>query len=81
MTKFGKRGKTRLSSLPFWNIRFWQFQGKTKEGAKLKDLKIRCVLRHGKGLKGIKEPTWNKSKPKPQKLDCRFWIPEYPFFS
>jgi hypothetical protein len=27
-------------------------------------LKIQGVLRHGKGLKGIKEPKWRKSKPK-----------------
>jgi hypothetical protein len=27
-------------------------------------LKIKGILRHGKGLKGIKEPRWNKSKPK-----------------
>jgi hypothetical protein len=38
MTKFGKARKTRLSGLPNWSIWFWQFQ--TKEGAKLKDLKI-----------------------------------------
>jgi hypothetical protein len=64
MTKFGKSGKTGLFGLLFRTIRFWQFQGKTKERVKLKDLKIQCVLRHGKGLKGIKEPRWKKSKPK-----------------
>jgi hypothetical protein len=48
MIKFGKSGKTRQSGLLFWIIHFWQFQGKTKEGAKLKDLKIHGVLRHGK---------------------------------
>jgi hypothetical protein len=64
MTKFGKSEKTGLSGLLFRNIRFYQFQGNTKEGAKLEDLKIQCVLRHGKGLKGIKEPRWKKSKPK-----------------
>jgi hypothetical protein len=26
-------------------------------------LKIQNVLRHGKGLKSIKEPIWKKSKP------------------
>jgi hypothetical protein len=31
MTKFGKSEKTVLSSLLFQNIRFWQFQVKTKE--------------------------------------------------
>jgi hypothetical protein len=48
MTKFGKSEKIRLFELPFQNIRFYQFQGKTKVGAKLKDLKIQCVLRHEK---------------------------------
>jgi hypothetical protein len=56
MTKFDKSGKIRLSGLLFWTIWFWQFQDKTKEWAKLKDLKIQGVLRHGKGLKGIMEP-------------------------
>jgi hypothetical protein len=64
MIKFGKYEKTRLSGFLFRIIRFWQFQGKTKEGAKLEDLKIQGILRHGKGLKGIKEPRWKKSKPK-----------------
>jgi hypothetical protein len=48
MTKFGESGKIRLSGFLFWNIRFWQFHGKTKEGAKLEDLKIQDILRHGK---------------------------------
>jgi hypothetical protein len=64
MTKFGESEKTGLSDFLFWNIRFWQFQGKTKEWAKLEDLKIRGVLRHEKGLKSKKEPRWKKSKPK-----------------
>jgi hypothetical protein len=64
MTKLGKYGKIELSGLLFWTIRFWQFHGKTKEGAKLKDLKIQDVLMHGKGLKGNMELRWKKSKPK-----------------
>jgi hypothetical protein len=40
MTKFSKSEKTGLSSLLFWNIRFWQFQSEAKEEAKFKDLKI-----------------------------------------
>jgi hypothetical protein len=40
---------------------FWQFQGKTKEGVRLEDLKIQGVLRHGKGLKSNKVPKWKKS--------------------
>jgi hypothetical protein len=32
--------------------------------AKLEDLKIQGVLRHGKGLRSIKEARWKKSKPK-----------------
>jgi hypothetical protein len=50
MTKFGMSGKTRLSGLPFWNIRFLQFQSKTDEGAKLKDLKIQGILKQEKRL-------------------------------
>jgi hypothetical protein len=64
MTKFHESTKTGLSDLLFWNIRCWQFQDKTNEGARLEDLKIQGVLRYGKGLKSIKEPRWNKSKPK-----------------
>jgi hypothetical protein len=56
MTKFGKAGKTRLSSLLNRSIWFWQFQSKTEEGAKLEDLKIQGALKQEKGLKGIKEP-------------------------
>jgi hypothetical protein len=53
-----------LSSFLFWTVQFWLFQGKTKEGAKLKDLKTQGVLHHEKGLKSIKEPIWKKFKPK-----------------
>jgi hypothetical protein len=63
MTKFGKSGKIRLSSLLFRNIWFCQFQDKTKEGARLEDLKIQRVLWHEKGLKSIKEARWKKFKP------------------
>jgi hypothetical protein len=56
MTKFGKSGKTGLSGLLFQNIRFWQFQSKSKEEAKFKDLKIQGVLKQEKGLKGNKGP-------------------------
>jgi hypothetical protein len=60
MTKFGKSGKTGPSSFLFQTIQFWQFQNKIKEEAKLEDLKIQCVLKHEKGLKGIKGPGWKK---------------------
>jgi hypothetical protein len=43
---------------------FGGFHNRDMEGAKLDDLKIQCVLRHEKKLKGIKEPRWKKSKPK-----------------
>jgi hypothetical protein len=56
MTKFGKSGKIGLSCLPFQNIQFWQFQSKTEEGAKPKDLKIQGISKQEKGLKGIKGP-------------------------
>jgi hypothetical protein len=56
MTKFGKSRKIGLSCLPFQNIQFWQFQSKTEEGAKPKDLKIQGISKQEKGLKGIKGP-------------------------
>jgi hypothetical protein len=56
MNKFGKTDKIRLSGLPNRSIRFWQFHSKTKEGAKLEDLKIQGILKQEKGLKGIKGP-------------------------
>jgi hypothetical protein len=37
MIKFGKSEKTGLSGLSFQNIRFWQFQSKIEEGAKIED--------------------------------------------
>jgi hypothetical protein len=64
MTKFGKGDKTGCSSFLFRIVRFWHIQVKTKGVAKLEDLKIQCVLRHGKGLRSIKEARWNKFKPK-----------------
>jgi hypothetical protein len=62
MTKFGKSEKIGLSGLPFRNIRFWQFQNKIKEGARLEDLKIQDVLRQENGLKEIKGPRYKKIK-------------------
>jgi hypothetical protein len=50
---------------------FDSFQNRNKEGAKLKDLKIQGVLRHGKILKGIKEPRWKKSKQKSEVAKTR----------
>jgi hypothetical protein len=64
VTKFGKTKKIGCSGFLFRIVRFWQFQVKTKEGAKLKDLKIKGVLRHGKGLWNIMEQRWKKSMPK-----------------
>jgi hypothetical protein len=64
MTKFSSSEKIRPSDFRFRTIQFQQFQDKTKEGAKLKDLKIQDVLRHEKGLKSIKKPRWKKFKPK-----------------
>jgi hypothetical protein len=51
MTNFNKTGKTELSSLANWSIRFLQFQSKTEEEAKLKDLKIQIVLKQKNELK------------------------------
>jgi hypothetical protein len=71
MTKFGKSGKIGLSGFLFRTIQFWQFQVKTMEGAKLKDLKNQGVLRDEKGIKGVKEPNWKKSKPKAEAKKIR----------
>jgi hypothetical protein len=54
MTKFGKSGKIGPSDSLFCIVRFWQFQSKAKEGAKLEDLKNHGVLNLERGLKGIK---------------------------
>jgi hypothetical protein len=43
---------------------FGSFENRNKEGAKLEDLKIQGALRHEKRVKGIKEPRWEKFKPK-----------------
>jgi hypothetical protein len=56
MTKFGKSEKIGLSSLPFQNIRFRQFQSKAEKRVKLEDLKIQGVLKQEKGLKVINGP-------------------------
>jgi hypothetical protein len=40
------------------------FHDSNSKRAKLKDLKVQGVLRHGKILKGIKELRWKKSKSK-----------------
>jgi hypothetical protein len=61
MTKFGKAGKNGPSGFLFRTIRFLTVS-KQKQGAKLEDLKIQCVLKHEKRLKGIKGPRWKKIK-------------------
>jgi hypothetical protein len=43
MTKFDKSEKIEPSDFSFRNVRFQQFQSKTKEEAKFKDLKIQDV--------------------------------------
>jgi hypothetical protein len=83
MTKFDKCRKIGLFGFLFRNIRFWQVQRRIKTRAKLEDFKIRGVLRHGKRLRGVKEPSWRKSKPKAEGRKNQtvwFWIPEYPIF-
>jgi hypothetical protein len=71
MTKFGEYGNIGLTGFLFWNIRFWQLQDKNKKGAKLEDLHIQGILRHGKGLRSIKESRWKKSKPKVEAAKIR----------
>jgi hypothetical protein len=43
---------------------FNSFQNRNNEGARLKDLKVKDVLRVGKILQGDKEPMEKNSKPK-----------------
>jgi hypothetical protein len=54
MTKFIKFGKIGSSDFLFWIVRFRQFQKKAKERAKLEDLKMQDILKHGERLKSIK---------------------------
>jgi hypothetical protein len=54
-TKFGKAEKTGQSGFVFRNIRFSQFQNRNREGDKQEDLRILVHLRHGKGVRSIKE--------------------------
>jgi hypothetical protein len=43
--------------------------------AKIEDLKIQGVSKHGEGLRNINEQRWKKSKPKVEavKLDYLIW--------
>jgi hypothetical protein len=50
---------------------FDSFQNRSREGAKLEDLKIQGVLRRGKILKGIKETRWINSKLKAEVAKIR----------
>jgi predicted Rossmann fold nucleotide-binding protein DprA/Smf involved in DNA uptake len=62
---------------------FWQFQGKIKEGAKLKDSKIQGILRHEKLLKKYQEAKMDEIQAKSrghQNRTVQFWIPKYPVF-
>jgi hypothetical protein len=83
MTKFGRFGKTGPSGFLFQSIRFWQVQRRIKIGAKLKYLKIRCVFRLGKRLRGAMEPRWKNSKPRAngrKNWTAWFWILKYSVF-
>jgi hypothetical protein len=50
---------------------FGNFQNRNKEGARLKDLKIKIVLRPRKILEGNKEPIEENSKPKAEVAKTR----------
>jgi hypothetical protein len=60
MIKSGKSIKIGLYDLGNRSIRFWQFQNRIKEEAKLEDLKIQECLNLGKGKQGIKGPRHKK---------------------
>jgi hypothetical protein len=64
MNFFGKAEKTRCFSFLFQIVRFQQFQGQTKEGAKLEDLKTQVNFKHGKGKQDIEGPRQKKLMPK-----------------
>jgi hypothetical protein len=64
MRKFDKAKKTRCSGFWFRTFRFWQFQGKVKNGAKLEDLKIQGSFEHERGRQGIKGPRQMRFKLK-----------------
>jgi hypothetical protein len=81
MTKFGKSGKAGLSNLPLRNIRFWHFQSKTEEGAKIEDLKIQCVLKQENGLKRHQGTKIEENQARSQghkNQTIRFATPEHP---
>jgi hypothetical protein len=71
MIKFGKARKTGCSGFLFRIVRFRQFQNMNRTEAKLEDLKIQCVLKKEKRLKGTRDRDRRKSskKPKSQKLN------------
>jgi hypothetical protein len=50
---------------------FGSFQSRNTIRATLKDLKIQDFLRHGKGIKSIKEPRWKESKPEDEVTKTR----------
>jgi hypothetical protein len=62
MTKFGKSRKLDHPVSYSGLSGFSSFQNRNRKWATLEDLKIQDVLRYGKGLKGIKELIWKKSK-------------------
>jgi hypothetical protein len=53
--KFGKVVKTGQSSFVFQNIRFRQFQSRRKQEGKREDFEAQDNLKHGKGVRSIKE--------------------------
>jgi hypothetical protein len=53
--KFGKAVKTGQSSFVFQNIRFRQFQSRRKQEGKREDFEAQDNLKHGKGVRSIKE--------------------------
>jgi hypothetical protein len=84
LTKFGKAGKTGCFDFLFRTVRFQQFQNIKKAGAKLRDLKIQCVLKQEDGLKGIKGLRWTKIKQEVKSRKNRiaqFSISDGPIFT
>jgi hypothetical protein len=80
MTKFSKSGKTGLSSLLFWNIRFWQFRSKAKEEAKFEDPRCFEARKGDKRYQGTKIEENQARSQSHKNQTIQFTKPEYPVF-
>jgi hypothetical protein len=75
MTKFGKSKKMDHPVSYSGLSGFDSFRIGIGHELKHEDLKIQCVLRHGRGSRSIKEPRWMKSKPEAEVTKTR--LPDF----